>query len=260
MVESSTLRPGLLVGLKTSITGNVKYFKQTLEEEHEIEGGAQKARWETERLITDPAEHEAARKVRSKASNMIAGVCSYSSFGLLCPEANTEMLDKAVQDARALAEEFNATAKLSRVSIFVITGRIAPDDVEAVKAINSEVRGLMEAMQEGIANLDVKKVRDAANRARDIGNMLSPEAEARVKIAIDTARAAARKIVAAGEAGAIEFDRIAIRKITDMWTAFLDCGPVADVQAPAAEGAAVDFDPIAPIAPPAAAAATIEME
>ncbi len=42
-----------------------------------------------------------------------------------------------------LADEFNATARLTRLYVNVIAGRIAPDDVEAVKAINSEVRDLL---------------------------------------------------------------------------------------------------------------------
>src|SRR5580765_135900 len=85
-INTSTLRPGLLVGLSTSISGNVRYRTQTLEEEHLTEDGAEAARWETERTITDPAEYEAAKKARSKARNSIVRVCAASAFGLLCPE------------------------------------------------------------------------------------------------------------------------------------------------------------------------------
>lgn len=241
--QSSTLRPGLLVSLKTSIAGNVRYTKIELEADHKTESGERKARWETQRLITDPDEHEAARKVRSRASSLIRGSCAHSAFGLLCPEDKADVLDKAVAEARALADEFNKSARLSRVYLYVIAGRIASDDVEAVKAINSEVRDLLDEMKEGVENLDVKAIRDAAGRAKSLGSMLSPDAAARIQIAIDTARATAKKIVQAGEEGAAEIDRAAIKKITESRTAFLDLDGGGDISTPRATGRALDLSP-----------------
>lgn len=245
-VQTSTLRPGLLVSLKTSVVGNVRYDKRVIESAHLVEGKAQKAKWETERLIADVDEHEAALTARSKARSLIGSVCAKSAFGLLCPEARAEDLDKMIAEARIVAEAFNASAKLTRVSVYVITGRIAPDDVEAVKAIKSEVRELLDDMKEGVENLDVKRIRDAADRARSVGTMLAPEVQARVSLAIDAARAAAKKIVKAGEQAAAEVDLYAVRTITESRTAFLDMDEAAEVKAPAAEGRAVDFEPDAP--------------
>lgn len=129
------------------------------------------------------------------------------------------------------------------MSVYVITGRVAPDDVEAVKAINSEVRDLLTMMAQGVEKLDVKTIRDAASRARDLGSMLPPETEARVKIAIDTAREAAKKIVKAGETAAREIDMGAVRKITEMRTTFLDLDEISGTRAPSAAPArAVDFN------------------
>jgi hypothetical protein len=71
--------------------------------------------------------------------------------------------------------------------------------------------------------------------------MLSPEAEARVRVAVDTARDAAKQIVKAGEAAAIELDVRAIRKITEQRTAFLDMRDEVEVARPAAQARAVDF-------------------
>ncbi|MGC2778984.1 MAG: hypothetical protein WA418_25470, partial [Bradyrhizobium sp.] len=130
-IASSTLRPGLLVSLKTTVSGNVEYEKQNIEADHVTDDGKRKARWETQRTISDPTEHEAALQVRSRALTLIRGVCSRSAFGLLCPEIATEDLERAMVKARKLAEEFNKSAKLTRVTVYAITGRIAPDDVEA---------------------------------------------------------------------------------------------------------------------------------
>lgn len=241
-MNTTTLRPGLLVSLKTSLTGNVSYSKNTLESEHRDDAGAEKARWETERTIANPDEFKKAKEARSKAASAVRSICALSAFGLLCPESKGEELAAAIVKARKIADEFNETSELTRLSVHVITGRVAPDDVEAVKAINSEVRELLAAMSDGVSNLDVSKIRDAASRAKQLGSMLTPEAEARVKIAIDTAREAAKKIVKAGEAAAAEIDTSAMRKITEMRTTFLDLDDVeTQTKAPVAVGRAVDL-------------------
>jgi hypothetical protein len=240
-MQTSTLRPGLLVSMKTSIRGNVSYIKRDLELEHTTKEGHAKARWETERTTADPQEHEEAVKARTRARQCIVSICSSSAFGLLCPEERGSDLDSAIAAGRQIVDEYNATARLTRLSFNVIAGRIAPDDIEAVRAINSEVRDLLEEMQTGISNMDAKAIRDAANRTRSLGQMLTPDAQVRIQMAIDAARAAAKKIKQAGEQAAVEIDRKAIRKITEMRTAFLDLQPAADVAAPAAQARSIDL-------------------
>lgn len=240
-ISASTLRPGLLVSLKTSISGNVHYDKVDLEVE-KTEDGADRAKWETTRIITDRVEYEAARKARGKVTSLIRSVCSFSAFGLLCPEDRSDELDAAIKEARSVAEDFNANASLTRVHVYVIAGRVAQDDVEAVRAINSEVRDLLADMAGGVEKLDVQVIRQAASKAKQLGNMLSPTAEARVRIAIDTAREAARKIVKAGETAAIEVDRMAMRKITEQRTAFLDMGDQGEIATPQVEGRAIEME------------------
>jgi hypothetical protein len=255
---STTLRPGLLVGLKTSITGNVKYNKQVIESDHITETGSRKAKWETERTVIDPVEHEAATKVRSKARSIVNSVCANTAFGLLCPDIAAEDLKLALVEARKLCDDFNRTAKLTRVYFNAITGRIAPDDLQAVRAINEEVRQLLAEMADGIQKLDVVAVRAAADRAKQIGAMLTLDAQARIQIAIDAARASATKIKAAGEQAAIEIDRRTLATLAEARTAFLDIDqPDREVAAPTAEGRSIDLAPeqgeaIKPVTPKAA--------
>lgn len=241
MLQASTLRPGLLVSLKTSCHGNVKY--ETVDLEHGVEDGTERSKWETTRTVADLAEFEAAKKARGKASSLIRGVCSASAFGLLCPEDDADLLEEAIADARKVVAEFNATAALTRVEVYVIAGRIAQDDVEAVRAINSEIRGLIDDMTAGVRKMDAQAIRDAATKARQLGSMLTADAEAKVKTAIDTARSVARQIVKAGEAASVEVDELAIRKITEQRTAFLDLSDAVEVERPQAQGRAIDLSP-----------------
>lgn len=243
-VVSNTLRPGLLVSLKTKLSGGINYEKAVIEPEHDTEEGTQRAKWETVRIIADPAEYDRGRRAQAEARVIITRVCTNTAFGLLCPEAEKEALDRAVAEARVIANAFNDTAQLSRLTVNVIAGRIAPDDVEAVKSINSEIRDLMKTMEEGVANTDVKVIRDAANEAKRLGSMLSPDAAGRVQVAIEAARSAARKIVKAGEEAAQEIDRGALARLAECRTSFLDLDDAVEVAAPEAAGRGVDLTPI----------------
>lgn len=243
MKTATTLRPGFLVSLKTALIGNVGYDKEVIQPEYQTPEGQQKAKWSTERTIVDPAEHEAAVKVRSKAAGMVRGVCARSAFGLLCPLDKVAELEQAIVAARAEVDKFNLGSKLSRIYLYTITGRIEPNDGEAIRAINSEVRDLLSDMEAGVKQFDVDAIREAATKAKNIGSMLSPDAQARIQIAIDTVRSTARKIVSAGEAAAMEIDKGALQRIGEARSAFLDLDDAADIAIPEAEARAVDFEP-----------------
>ncbi len=236
-LKTSTLRPGILVSLKTSISGNISYESRVIEPEHLTDAGAELARWETARTVADPAEMEAAKKARGDACTVIRKECVATAFGLLCPESRQDVLAAAIAEGRRLADEFNATSKLTNLGVYVLCGRVAQDDAEAVRSINSEVRDLLSAMESGVGNLDAGAVRAAASKAKSIGEMLSPGARQEVMDAVMIARAAARKITKAGEQAAQEIDREAIAKIASARTSFLDLEPAAEVAAPVVEEA-----------------------
>lgn len=189
-----TLRPGLLLSLKTSIKGGVMYDRQEIEAEHLTEQGEKRARWETTKTIEDPVEHELAVKVRGKCRSVITALCVQSEFGLLCPVTKEGELDGAVDAARKLAGEFNAQAKTCRVEVYCLSGRIAPDDVEAARAIASEVRALLKSMENGIKSGSVEEIREAARKAKGVGQMLSGDVQAKVNDAVKQARIAASEI------------------------------------------------------------------
>lgn len=236
-LNTSTLRPGLLVSLKTSLRGNVKYDRVDLEDRPEI------SKWETTRVIADPDEYERGKKAQSRASSIIRRECSASAFGLLCTAERAWRLEDAIAEARAVVDQFNASAQHSHLAVYVIAGKIAATDEEAVRAINSEVRDLIDTMREGVANFDVKVIRDAANKARQLGQVLSPDAQVRIQFAIDAARGVAKDIVKAGEAAALEVDKTAIRRIAEQRTAFLDFSEAVEVSTPATQARAIDLNP-----------------
>ena len=246
-MKKSTLKPGLLVSLSTKLSGNVSYRVRDVEEAHTTTDGAVRAVWETERTTLDPQEHEEAIKVRSRCRSLITGVCSTSSFGLLCPEDKEEALSAALDEATGLAAEFNRRAALTRIGVYVLVGRIAADDAEAVRAINSEVRELIETMEQGLTRLDVEAVRAAATKAKQLGATLSEGANERLQEAIQVARTTCRAIVRAGEQGAAEVDRAVLDRMASARTMFLDLEDGEEVLAPTTVGRGIDLDPVVEI-------------
>ncbi len=243
MTDTATLRPGLLIRARTTVKGNVKYRTLELEQDHITEEGEGRARWETERTTKDPAEQARASKVRSAARSTIQSACvKAGDFGLMCPVEREEKLREAVRKARALAEDFNATASWTYVGVTVLIGRVSSDDVEAVRAINEQVRDLVQAMTDGARRLDPQAIRKAANEARTLGKMLEPNANEKVAKAIEVARKVARDIVKAGEGAAVEVDNVAILRLEEARTAFLDIDDAAPVEAAEGEGRGVDLD------------------
>jgi hypothetical protein len=242
-LSTSTLRPGYLVSLKTSVKGNVSYTKEVIKSETTEADGSTEEAWETTKHVSIPDEHKAACKTRSKARALISSVCSWTSFGLLCPDDKKEELEAAVIAAQEMAVQFNVGSQQSKIEIYAILGRVVQDDVQAVEAINSEVRDLMTRMQDGIKTLDAQAVRQAAAQARNLGQMLSEDAQKRVAEAVKVARAAAKEIVKAGETAAGVVDQEAIAAIARQRHAFLDLdGGETEIAVPVSSGRAIDME------------------
>lgn len=256
----STLRPGLLVHVSTSIKGNVSYEKS--EETVTNARGVEISEWETTRYVKDPKEQKLATEIRSKARNLVVSVCAATEHGLLCPEDKRSELEEAYVKARQLCAEFNATAKNTRLKFNALAGIIEPNDRKAVRAINGEVRELLSEIQAGIDSLDVERIRDASSRVKKIGNMLAPDMQARINGAVTDIRSMAKKMLEAGEQAATQVDSAIINKLAAARTSFLDIEDGAEVQdAAITTGRTLDLAPHeTPAAPKAAPAPKAEIE
>jgi cob(I)alamin adenosyltransferase len=200
----SVLRPGIMVSLKTQVTGGVTRSTPVdlpVDPSMVPTERARVIRRETTTVIENPEERERASKVRSEARAMIAKQCINTEFGLLCPEANVDALKAAINAARALTSAYNEQAETTEVYLYVITGHMASNDEENARAITEEVRSLIATMDASIDKLDPEAIRDAASRAKRISAMLSPEASETVGAAVAAARKAARDITRLQEKG-----------------------------------------------------------
>lgn len=237
------IKPGILVSLKTHQSGNRSYQKRELEHPHITEGGVQRSRWDTTKIVFDPDEAKEAGQVANRARYLITRLCADTAHGPLCPVERRDELVEAIAEARELTENFNMKATFTRVEVNVICGEIVADDLEAARALFSETEKFLNQMQEGLRELDVKKVRAICVKALDVGQMLSPEAGANIAVAVNAARAQCKKIVAAGEQVAIQIDQRTIDTIGLARNSFLDFGMDNNVDIePAYTPRALDFD------------------
>lgn len=195
-MSTLTLKPGLLVSLKTSIRGGIDYVRQELSQGDTADGRGHIEEWQTRKVIADKEQYAAAVRLRSGIAAMIRRQCVHTSFGLLCPAANEDFLDAAVERARREARGFNASQDGITVGVYVLKGRVASTEEEATRAVASEVRSLLDTMRDGIQAFDARMVREAAAKARELKAMLSDDDAGKIAGAIKAARAAARVIVA----------------------------------------------------------------
>lgn len=238
------LKPGILVSLKTHTKGNRSYTKEELERAHLTDDGVERSRWNTTKIVFDPNEAKEASSVASRARYLITRLCADTAHGPLCPSERRAELYEAIAEARVLVEEFNSTSTFTRIEVNVICGEVVADDIEATRALFSETEQLMTQMQEALQQLDTKKIQQLCSKALNMGQMLSPEANADIVAAVTVAREARKRIVAAGEQAAIQIDRTAIEAIGVARSSFLDFDMDTEIEIEREHIArAVDFDP-----------------
>jgi hypothetical protein len=269
-MTTSTIRPGILVSLKSAVSGGVSYERRDVEKATTA-SGAIRAKWETEKTVDDPEEHAAATKARSDALALIRKGLIHTAFGLLCPVDQEDALNDRRRQAKAIVEAFNGQSRVTRISVYCLMGRIASTDEEAARAIGAEVADLVSRMNGAIDRLDPEAIREAADKAKAMSAMLGDDQAATIGEAIKQARAAARQIVKRiekdGETaevvvkdiqrGALEKARIAFLDLDDSPAVSPgDAMPVASPQ----RVAALDLDDDArdTIVPPAAESGEIE--
>jgi hypothetical protein len=188
--QTRVMRPGILVALKSRVSGGVEYQHSGVEED---EDGKVK-RWETTRVMEDPEERKAAGDALQKAVRLVNSLCTRTTFGLLCPVDREAELDAAVVQMREACRVWNAQATYSFIYASAIKGRIADNDEEALRAIVEEATEVLERMDKSLSDADLKQIRKAADDAKALSAMMTPESAGQLTAAYEAARRAARAI------------------------------------------------------------------
>ena len=192
----SLLRPGVFVALHTEVEGGVTRTKRDLDAS-DVQATAPAASTvrKTETTTIVDADYHAANNLRSEARSLISRVCVASKVGLLCPHGRVAELEQAIETARALVDEHNAKESSSKVGLYVACFETASNEEEVARAVASQMRGVLERMDQAIAKLDPDAIAAAATEARKLAATVAPEQAAKVQQAIDTARTARKDLI-----------------------------------------------------------------
>ena len=192
--RTRVVRDGIFVTISTSIRGNVDYQRVDVVSGEKLDDGTVHSKWITEKYVKDQEEMDRAVKVRGAARGLVEKLCRKTALGLWCSHEQKGALNAARDAAEAMIAEFNRTADVTRISMFVIPTRMESDDTRALRDITREVSSLVQQMQSGVEALDADQIRKAANEARELSSMLSEENKTKVNAAVAQARKAARTI------------------------------------------------------------------
>lgn len=191
-MKTQLLRPGFMVALHSICKGGVQY--ESLPHDAEVVGDRLTQRLESLKTVEDIREHEEAVRIRGLAAYQIRKFCGKTPFGLMCSEDNEAELDAGVVVAKGMTETFNATSSFTKISLYVLKGRISTTDEQSVKAIAGEMRSLLNEVEEAIRDLDPVKIREALTKVDQVNQLLVVEEQERVSVALEMARKAAREI------------------------------------------------------------------
>jgi len=184
------LNPCILVTEKLCVERGVTYDKRDVEVQAHNDG-SEDATWETQRHFKNKEETKKADQVYSNARYMIRSKCLYTEVGYVCPAKDRKQLLDAIDQARALVDDFNARAKFCSITFRVLLTNINPSNKDGVEALRETIKRNTEALKEAIKEFDVKRTRNMLVATRPVMDILMDGA---AKTALEKVREEAREM------------------------------------------------------------------
>lgn len=150
-----------------------------------------------ERLIINPEEHEKALELQCDLGNSLRKMGTRISDGIIAFSLKKEEdFDKARQEARQKANEFNRTSTHYKVIVDAVKLQAVESDEELVaRKLTYEIQRLLGEMKEALNACDVDRIRQVATEAKYKANSLQSGTEQGILLAaIEEARKAASTI------------------------------------------------------------------
>lgn len=199
--KPSILRPGYLVAFSVRVSDTGLSYKRddlvSTVDAKDVGENAQVTKWETTKILADAAEHAKAVKVQGKISGLVRKSLAVTPFGYFCTEANFQDLVTAIDGAKKIAADHNASSVYTTARVFFRVGKVATTDEQAARDIAEELVSIVDRMNLAITRLDPEAIREAVKDALAFGAMLAPVESEKVGLAVEAARDAANKIAKA---------------------------------------------------------------
>ena len=196
-VPTARVALGWVLNLRSKVVGGAEYDRKQigLEEAGATPpaDGEEVRAFQTVARVADPEEYKRAKAVRGKAVAKIWYGCTFTEFGLFCPEDKIAELKVKVAEARAEVAAFNKGARHSRVVLRVLPSRVLPEESGDVALEVEEAAAEMEAVAESD---DVVATRKAALRVQGLTTILTASLADNIMGKVRAARAAANAVAA----------------------------------------------------------------
>jgi len=151
------INKSILVSEKLSVERGVTYHRTDLHNGRVRADGSRITKWETERHIRDEAETKLADTTYSKARWKIRNQCLYTEVGYICAVSQQDDLQVAIEEARAMCEEFNHKAKFCHIKFRVMLTMVEPDNEGGIEALREALMKHTADIGKALMEFNVKK-------------------------------------------------------------------------------------------------------
>lgn len=155
--------------------------------------GSEDATWEGKRHYKNRQEAQQADRIYAQARSKLRSVCLRTDLGFICPESKKAELDQAIEAARKVVEDANAGFQYCHVNFRVVLLELKPANEDGVAILRESLERTTKAVQEALADFDVKKARTLLATTKQFMDVLADPAS---KQALITVREEARKVAA----------------------------------------------------------------
>ena len=161
-----------IVNCCISIDRAVKYNRVTVGEELHDDGSETKE-YLTTREYKSAFEAKAAQALYSWARNSIHKWCVNTPMGYACPEYNLESLQATIEEIDRKVKEEVSKFKHCSVDCDVVVIELSSNNLAGSKVINKTMTRTMESIKDALVDLDIKKVKDMLNNAKNMAGLFS---------------------------------------------------------------------------------------
>lgn len=193
------LTTGYLVATEFEANGGVTYDRTVVSEE-EV-GRGMKAEFITHKRVDDVELVRDSRSVVSRAYYIVHSICAHTPIGYFADPGALEALEKAFDEVRALARDFNDLARsvgsARRVKAEIYPLDVSVDNEHVAKRlaglVHERLRGLHDSLRAG----DLREYKQAAKRARNLEKLATGIQRDSIRYGLDCASDGRKTLAAA---------------------------------------------------------------
>lgn len=188
------LVPCLLLAVNVSRTGGESYQR---EDELHLEAqkdGEVRTQWTTRKTVDDEKELAEANSLQGKAKRAAGKLGRHTPVGIVVAASKRQAVEDYRDEWRAEFDEFNATAKHSRVDFSCMVFAIRGDNVQELEQVLDELRRGLDDLEKAYSTADPGSMRDVVRRMQGFTDLLPERVATTMELAVKSAQKRARNI------------------------------------------------------------------